>query len=589
MSKRKSFSGLLVTMITATCVLTGCGGSGGEGGDVAVDYDPAKDPNVNPPSVFMPPPEDLSQIDTEQTLYFHLNGNPNTLNPLFASSLYEFLVINTMHDAPFGWDKDFKLFVNEEVVESFEESDDFTTIIITLKPGLKWHDGHPLTAHDFVYSWEQILDSDVPCFTVKPGTDKITECVAIDDRTIKLVQEDPTATRRWNLLFPLIPKHLFEKHKADQPDLKTGEYYNNLSRKPVGWGPYRFVEWQDNQTVVVERWEDFHGKKPYFKRIVFRIIPDTNVTMLSFEKGDVDYLRSMTSQQFAVESQRETFTDVGYKVWGQEWAFGYIGWNLDGSNPFFADKRVRYAMTHAMNRPLIKEKISYNLVSYCEGIYHPESWMYNPNIEQLDYDLEKSKALLDEAGWTVDPDTGWRSKVIDGKPVDFEFTLTFSQGNPNAIKIASIYQQDLKKLGIRMKTQQLEWSVFLEKVRNHEFQAEMAGWGTGTDPDTGWNLWRTDQYEQGRNFGGYSNASVDQLFEDGRQEFDFEKRALIYQQIHKEIYDDQPYTWLFNVPARSAFSKRVQGIMLSPRGATGFMPGMSNWWVAKQDAAIATP
>lgn len=581
--------GTLALLLCLPLLMAGCGDGGPEASEVAVDYDPAKDPNVNPAKAFEQPPEDRGEIDTDQTLYFHLGGSPNTLNPLFASSLYEFIVINTLYDSPFAFDQDFLWFVDETVVEHFEESEDFRTVTIKLNPDLKWHDGHPVTADDFVFSWQQILSDEVPSFTHKPGTDKITDVVAVDEHTVRFVQDDPTATRLWNLLYPVVPKHIFEKGKEENPDLKTGEYYNNQSRNPVGWGPYKIVEWVENDKIVLERWEDYHGDKPYFKRVVFKIIPDATVALLSFEKGDVDYLRALSSQQFAVETQRDSFTEMGYKVWSPEWAFSYIGWNMDGSNPFFADKRVRYAMTHAMNRPLIKEKISYNLTTYCEGIYHPDSWMFNPDIEMLTYDLDKAAALLDEAGWTVDPDSGWRTKEIDGKEVEFEFTLTFSQGNPTAVKIASIFQQDLKKLGVRMKTQVIEWSVFLEKARNHEFQAQMAGWGTGTDPDTGWNLWRSDQYEQGRNYVGYSNETVDKLFEEGRKEFDFEKRKLVYQKIHKEIYDDQPYTWLFNSPARSAINHRIQGIIFSPRGVTGFWPGMRSWWVAKQEAAVAAP
>jgi len=544
-----------------------------------VAYDPTKDPLVNPPSLFEPPPEDISKIATDETLFLQLDGSPNTLNPFFVSSLYEFTVVDVLYTGLFTFDMNMKWRPNEEIVESYQESDDHTEFIVKMKPGFKWHDGQPFTAHDVVYSWNEILDPKVPCAAQKPSVEPIKECVALDDLTVKYVQPEPLATARWNLSFPIIPKHIFEKDKANHPDLKMGDYYNQQSRHPVGNGPYRVVEWKENDKVVVERWEDYLGKKPYFKRIVFRIIPDSNVALLSFEKEEVDCIERLSAQQFAFETNTDSFAKVGYKARGVQWAFGYIVWNMDGSNPFFADRRVRYAMTHALNIPLFLEKVYHNLTTQSSGIYHPDSWMYNPEVKPLEYDPAKSALLLDEAGWKVDAKDGWRKKTIDGKLVVFEFTLTMPQGSPVAPKIAAMFQEDLKKLGVRMNTRIMEWSAFLEAIRTHEFQAETASWGTGTDPDQGWNLWRTEEYERGRNYGGYSNPRVDELFELGRKEFDPQARAKIYQEIHKLIYEDQPYTWIYNHPILSAINKRIRGLQFSPRGIFNFDPSFEGWWV----------
>ncbi|MCK4958240.1 MAG: hypothetical protein KAT00_02550, partial [Planctomycetes bacterium] len=516
---RSRFANILITL-TAAMVLFSIGcrkpGSGDESAESS--YDPRTDPLVNPPSMFQPPPEDTSQIDTDQTLVLHLDGNPNTLNPIFGSTTNEFTVVDVLYAGLFTFDKDMKWMVNDDLTESFEESTDHTSFTVKLKPGLTWHDGHPFTAGDVVYSWQQILAPEVPCQTHKPSVEPITECVAIDDRTIRFVQSEPLATRLWNLLFPIIPKHIFEKDKANHPDLKTGDYYNQQARQPIGNGPYRMVEWKENDKIVLERWEDFPGRKPYFKRIVFRIIPDVNIALLSFEKEEIDAIEVLSGQQFARETNTPSFAKIGYKAWGMEWSLGYIGWNMDGSNPFFTDKKVRYAMTHALNIDLIMDKLYYNLASPCYGQYHPDSWMFDPSITRLEYDLEKSRRFLDEAGWLVDSQDGWRYKQVDGQKTRFEFTLLLPQGSPIAPKISAIFQEDLKKIGVEMKTRTAEWSTFVEKIRKHEFQAEIAAWSTGTDPDTGWNLWRTEQYDTGRNYVGYSNEQIDDLFVQGRRE-----------------------------------------------------------------------
>lgn len=576
---------ILLILVIGLVVVGGCRKPGSETkGTQTRSYDPAMDPLVNPPSLFEPAPQDRSQIATDETLLLQLDGSPSNLNPIFASSAYEQIMTGALFAGPFTFDKDLNWMMDEEFVASFEESEDHTTFILKINEGFRWHDGEPLTAHDIVFSWEQIIDPCVPCPAVKTGTIEITSCEALDDYTVRYVQDEPLGTRLWNLNFPIIPRHIYEKEKQQHPDLLEGEYYNQQNRNPVGSGPYRIVAWKENDRIEVERWDDYQGSKPHFKRIVFKIVPDNNVALLNFEKGDIDVLERLTPQQFAFEtSESEAFKAIGYKGLGRQWSYGYIGWNMDGSNPFFKDKRVRYAMTHAFDMPRVLKEVYFNLHTQCQGIFHPDSWMFNPEVELLQYDLDKARRYLDEAGWQVDQQNGWRYKDVDGKRVKFEFTLLVPQGSPTSPKIAANFQEDLKRLGIIMKTRIIEWASFMKQVRNHEFEAQIAGWGTGADPDTNWNLWHSSEYEDGRNYGGYKNERVDELFEIGRQVFEREKRQEAYQEIHKIIYEDQPYLWIANAPILAAVNQRVHGIAFSPRGIFSFTPGMYAWWIAAEN------
>ena len=124
------------------------------------------------------------------------------------------------------------------------------------------------------------------------------------------------------LLFGVVPKHLYEKERKAHPDLNSGEYYDRLNRNPVGNGPYKFVEWIENDKVVVERWDGFWGPKPYFKRMVFRIIPDVNILILTFSKGDIDEFR-FTAKQFATQALVGSDFDKagGYKVLKPQWDY----------------------------------------------------------------------------------------------------------------------------------------------------------------------------------------------------------------------------------------------------------------------------
>lgn len=545
-------------------------------------YDPAKDPLVNPASMLQLPPEDRSRIATDDWFVGHLKGSPNTLTPIFWSSSVEVRLMELLFNRLFCCDANLEWMPNLDVVQSWQESEDHLVWTVKLKPGLKWHDGHPFTAHDVAYSWGEILDERVPCPAQRSGTDQIKQCVALDEMTVRFVHGEALPTAKWNMVFFVIPQHLFEQDKVNHPDLKTGEYYNRLGRHPVGNGPYRFVEWRENDKIVLERWEDYPGRIPYFKKCIFRIIPDSNMAKLAFEKGQIDEFR-MSGQQFALEADTETFRRVGHKAWGSQWSFTYIGWNMDGSNPFFADKRVRLAMSSALDLPTICEKMSYNLCQPCLGIFHPDSWMFHPHIQPIPFDLQRAQDLLDAAGWRLDEETGWRTKTIDGEKTKLEFTLSIIQGSSSSQKIASIFQQDLRRLGVSMKVQTLEWASFRERIGGHEFQAEMAAWVTGYDPDMSWNLWHSEQYEKGRNYVGYRNPRVDELLEVGRRELDFEKRKKAYQEIHKIIYEDQPYTFVVYGNTLWGINKRIRGVSFSPLGLFSFYPAERNWWVPAKE------
>jgi peptide/nickel transport system substrate-binding protein len=550
-------------------------------------YDPRTDPLVNSTSLFEhPPPLNPEQIACEQTLTIALPRNPLTLNPLFVSSPSEFVIVNLLFKPLFLPDKDQQWTLNEAIVHSFHESDDHTQCTVTLKKNLFWHDGRPLTAHDVVFSYQQILDPAVPAFGQRRSVNPITQCLALDDYTIQYIQPNPQATRRWNLIFPILPRHIYVHDKQNHPDLQTGDYYQKVSRYPVGNGPYRITRWKSNQFIELERWENYYGRKPHFQRIRFRIIPEETTALLYFQMQNVDVLDWISMQKFTCQTDTDAFRQIGLKLWKTRWRFRYIGWNQDGSNPFFADRRVRCAMTHAMNIPLILEKVYYNLGSPCLGIYHPDSWMFNPAVKPLAYNPARAAALLDEAGWKPDPQTGWRSKPIDGDNVLFTFTLLAPQTPDFLARIAQIYQQDLKKLGIQLKIRILEWSVFLEMIRRHKFEAMINMWNPGPDPDLDENVWCSTGRQKGRNYIGYSHPQIDALYQKGRCEFDPGRRKKIYQEIHQILYQDQPYTWIAHEPMLAVVHHRMRGVQVSPMGLFNFNPGIESWWIpAKPDTS----
>lgn len=538
------------------------------------------DPLVNPTDMFRPAPDDSSKIASDSTLKLALDANPLSLNPLFASSTYEFQLSAMMFDGPFTFNARMEWRVNAAMVERCDISNEGRTYTLKLKKGLKWHDGEPFTAHDIVFSWEQYWDENVEIPAGRDTTKKVTKCIAIDDHTVELTNENVSPVNRWNVYFSLIPKHIYNKEKDSSPDLKSSDYYIERNRSPVGNGPYKFVKWLANDRIELERWEGYSGKKPHYKKVILKIIQDDNIKLLRFETEEIDNVR-MIEKQFALQSGPDTpFAKVGNKLRSSQWAYRYLGFNMDGSNPFFADRRVRRAMSHAFDRDRIIRQLTFSLAQSCHGIFHPQSKHFDPSTKLVKFDLDEAERLLDEAGWKVDEEGGgWRYKDIDGSKVKFSFTLDVPLGNDFYPNYAAIFQEDLKSVGVDLQLRVVEFASLVAKTRKHDFQAFSMAWGTGVDPDTLYNVWHSSSHgSSGRNYGKYKNARVDELLDKGRVEMDQEKRTEYYREMGKLIYDDQPYIFIANPPLLFGLNKKIQGITVGPRGLFGFEPSWRGWW-----------
>ena len=573
----KMWTGLFVLLLA----VPGCSDQGGG------VYSPDTDPLVNPATLFEKAPEDPGEIAHDETLIRHLKSGPSTLHPLFTSSVYESYVEDAVFDGLFTFDREFNWMVNESMVESLEESDDHKTWTVKLRPELKWHDGHPLTAHDVAFTWEVIMDPKVPTKTLRSGRDQLESVTALDDLTVQYVHKEALATSKWNMLYSILPMHILDnaEERKKNPDLQKGDYYLGFAKNPIGCGPYKFVKdsWVRKQQLVVERWDDYHGRKPHFKRQVFKIISDMDTALNLFKKGGLDEIQ-LSNLQFATQANGADFAKLGVKAFKPTWTYYFTGWNVkEGSNHFFTDRRVRQAMAHAANIPRVLRKLTYGLNRQASGIFQPGAWLYNDQVRLFTYDPDKGRALLDAAGWKVNDDDGVRYKEIDGEKVKFEFTLLIPKGSTLAPGFAAIFRDDLAQLGIVLNQQTMDFSAMLSRIKTKKFEAFTMGWGTGVDPDTVGNIWKSDQAEKGRNYISYSNPEVDRLHALQRREFDPVKRAGIFKEIHRLIYEDQPYLFINSSAATWAFHKRLRGVTFSPRGVFGVYPSHLDWWVPKQE------
>jgi peptide/nickel transport system substrate-binding protein len=344
---------------------------------------------------------------------------------------------------------------------------------------------------------------------------------------------------------------------------------------PIGTGPYRFSEWKPGEKVVLVANQDYFEGRPYLSRIVYRIIPSQATIFLELKAKGIDSAgpAGLTALQFKRQAEFPAFRKAYNKFQYQDNVYTYLGFNL--GDPRFADRRVRQAFAHAINKRELIDGVRLGLGREATGPYKPGTWAYNPNVRTYPYDMDKARELLAAAGWKQRNADG--ILVKDGQP--FSFVLRTNQGNDERRKVAEIVQASLKDLGVRVDIQVIEWASFLkEYIKKKRFEAIILGWGIGLDPDQ-YEVWHSSKTgPDDLNRIGYMNPEADEMLEKGRASCVEAERKKYYDRFQEILAEDQPIVFLFFRDALPVISSRIRGIAPSPNG---IRYNFNEWYVPK--------
>ena len=489
-------------------------------------------------------------------------GDASRLLPLLASDSASGEIVGLVFNGLLKYNE--RLEIVGYLAEFWTVSEDGLTLTFVLRPNIRWHDGTPLTAEDVRFTYQKLIDPAV--HTPFASSYEMVDAVeVVDPRTIRVHYREPFAPAMESWMMGVIPKHLLEHE-----DLNTTTFL----RHPVGSGPYRFVRWKTGELIELAANPDYFEHRPYIDRYLYRIIPDQATLFLELLTGGVDeaglsplQYRRQTSGAFIQRAYRK----FRYPSFG----FTYLGYNLH--DPRFADVRVRRALNLAIDKQAILDGVLFGLGDVATGPYPKESWAYNPSIVPTGSDVAAARALLKDAGWEDHDGDG----MLDRNGQPFTFTLMTNQGNEIRRQVAELVQQQLKELGIEVKIRVVEWSVFVhEFIDKRRFDAVLLAWSLSRDPDL-YDLFHSSKTKEGEyNFVGYANPEVDQLLVQGRRTFDRPERQRIYHEIHRRLYEDQPYTFLYVADALPIVSSRFHNVITSPIGI-GY--NFIDWYVSKEE------
>ncbi|MBW2053401.1 MAG: peptide-binding protein [Deltaproteobacteria bacterium] len=478
-------------------------------------------------------------------------------NPRASSSTISGLVYNGLLKT----DKNLDLV--GDLADSWDISEDGLTITFHLRKGTKWHDGHPFTSKDVMFTYKLMIDPKTP---TAYGEDykQVKKAETPDEHTFRVTYDRPYAPALISWSFPVMPSHLLEGQDITK---------SPLARKPVGTGPYIFKEWLTGQKIILETNPDYFEGRPYISRYVYRIIPDTATMFLELKSGGLDQM-GLTPIQYKRQTNTPDFEKNFRKYEYLAFSYTYMGFNL--LDPKFKDKRVRQAIGYAIDKNEIIDGVLLGLGQPANGPYKPGTWVYNENVTPYPLDQAKAKKLLAEAGWSDTDSDGLLDK--DGQP--FIFTITTNQGNKQREMTALIIQQKLKEIGIEVKVRIIEWAAFLKEfVDKKSFEAVILGWTIPINPDL-FDVWHSTKTKPGElNFISYKNSEVDRLIDQGRFTFDRKVMKESYDRIQEILKEDAPYIFLYVGKALPVVAARFQGIKPAPAGI-GY--NFTKWYVPKR-------
>jgi len=454
-----------------------------------------------------------------------------------------------------------------DLAESWDFSKDCLSLTFHLRTNAKWHDGKPVTAADVRFTYETMIHPKTPTaynedFLVVKGVE------VIDPATVRITYKQPLATALESWGMWMLPRHLLGQYVREG---RLREAPQN--RAPVGNGPYRFREWKAGEKIVLMANPDYYAGEPNISRVVYRIIPSQATIFLELKANGVDKA-DLTAIQYARQTDYPAFRKAYTKYRYAGNTYTYLGFNL--KDPRFADRRVRQAFAHAIDRQELIEGVVLGLGREATGPYKPGTWAYNPKVRRYPHDPARARALLAEAGWKDRDGDGLLDK--NGKP--FTFEILTNQGNDERKKIAELIQSSLKAIGVGAEIRVIEWASLLkEYIKKRRFDAIILGWGIGLDPDQ-YDIWHSSKTGPDElNHISYANPEVDALLEKGRSFCEQKDRIRYYHRLQEVLAEDQPLVFLYFRDGLPVVAARVRGIVPA---ASGITHNFTEWFVPRR-------
>jgi len=472
------------------------------------------------------------------TLVMIIESSPTNLDPRVGLDAYSERIDDLIFDDLLT--RDAHLNVAPGLAERWEIPDP-RTYIFHLHQGVKFHDGRRLTARDVKWTFDSLLQGKIR--STKSAVYRFVEHIdASDDYTVVFHLKEAFATLLWNLSDGAIG--IVPYGSGDE-----------ISRQPIGSGPFRFVSAEQDKEVVIARNDDYWGVKPRLPRVRFMVVPDTTTRALELRKGSADIAINALTSDMVLTLERDPNLAVMH---APGTILAYMAFNL--RDPILKDARVRQALAYAIDRRPMLEYLQRGFARPANSLLPPESWAYNGDVPAYNYDPKRARQLLEQAGYPV----------VSG--VRFHLTMKASTEESTRL-MAAVLQQQLRQVEIALDIRTFEFATFFSDVTHGLFQLYSLRWiGGNEDPDIFEYVFHSAKFPpNGANRGYFADPGVDALIDKARHELDQNVRKQIYAEIQSTLADQLPYIDLWYFDNVLVHSKRVRRLTLNPSGNYDFL------------------
>ncbi|MEM7577106.1 MAG: ABC transporter substrate-binding protein [Planctomycetota bacterium] len=438
-----------------------------------------------------------------------------------------------------------------------------TWITFTLRRGPVFSDGEPVTAEDVKFTFDLLQNPAVNAPALRQFFDNLKACEILDERTVRFAIKRPHYEALGHAGGrAVLPKHFYERFTPEQINQDTGLL--------LGSGPYRMRDpeaWRPGQPLELVRNERYWGTKPAFDRIAFREISNDVARLTAFRNGEIDFFAAQPEQYEQLLQDEELVARSQHYAYDTvPTGYNFIAWNQrrDGQPTRFADVRVRQAMTFLTPREQIAADLYLGYAKPAAGPFAPGSPQFDPSLSARPFDVTRGQTLLAEAGWS-DPDG---NGVLDHpEHGEFRIKLTYPSGNELGDKIVLYLKDAYARAGIVLEPDPLEFSILIERLDDQAFDAITLGWGGGAvERDLRQTFHSVQAKKGGDNFMSYVNPELDVLIDQARMTLDGDARMELWRAAHRIIYDEQPYTFLFNRQTLRFLDGRFRNVGLVTSG-----------------------
>lgn len=533
MNFKSRWSKLLLFFVIAILALAGCQ-------NYSEDAESTDSPDATDPAA-------SNENFDENVFNFATNQDIPLLDPHGQAANTTFRVIYMMYDRLVTYDGT-STEPQPMLAESWDVSEDGMEYTFHLVKDAKFHDGSPVTAEAVQYSFTRAIDVGKSAAGIFSKVIDKNSFEIIDDHTIKITLKEPFApfistlgTAFANIINPALE----ENHGDD-----LGESF--LAEAEMGSGPYILDSWDRGETLVMKANPDYWGEKPTMETVNIRFVSEASTARLMLEKGEIDLIdNTMVSPE--VLGQMEG-TDEIEVVKATGFQIDYMPMNIE-SGPL-ADVKVRQAIAHSINYDALLESVYLGNAERIVGAVPKGMFGFSPDAKLYEYDLDKAKALLEEAG------------QAEGLTLE----IAISEDDEVRSNTALLLQSDLEKVGVTLNIKTYAWPTFLDLVTSGKHDFGLVSW-TPDYPDPDYNLWyfaHSSSKGPGFNLAFYENPEVDALLEEARTSTDEDLRENNYKEIQNTMAEEVPYIFVAQPQIQAPVRSWVKGYELNP---------MNTWYV----------